>query len=50
MVNDLTYMWNLKNETNEQNKTKTQVHRCREQICGCQSGDQKGVDEKKKGC
>ena len=32
----ITYMWNLKNKTNEYNKTTTQTHRYREQASGYQ--------------
>ena len=35
---DFTYMWNLKNKTNEKIKQK-QIHRYREQMGGCQRGE-----------
>ena len=37
MPYDITYMWNLKYDTNEQ-IYKTQTYRHREQTCGCRGG------------
>ena len=33
---DITYMWNLKYNTNQHIYETKQTHRYREQICGCQ--------------
>ena len=41
---DRTYMWNLKNQTNEQTEQK-QSHWYREQIGGCQRGGGMGSGE-----
>ena len=35
IIFDFTYMWNLKNKTNKQNKT--QIHRYRQPNGGCQT-------------
>ena len=35
---DITYMQNLKYDTNELSTKQKQTHRHREQICGCQGG------------
>ena len=35
---DITYMWNLKYDTNELFTKQKQTHRHREQTCGCQGG------------
>ena len=43
---DITYMWNLKHNTNISMKQK-QTHRQREQTCGCQGGE--GVGEERIG-
>ena len=40
MLYDITYMWNLKYDTNELIHKKT--HRYREQMCGCQGGGRGG--------
>ena len=34
----ITYMWNLKNNTNELNYQMKQTHRCRKQIYGYKTG------------
>ena len=43
---DITYMWNLKYDTNEPFcKTEKQTHRHGEQTCGCQGGgEESGMD------
>ena len=38
---DITYMWNLKYDTNEL-IYKTNIHRHRAQTCGCQGGGELG--------
>ena len=35
---DITYMWNLKYDTNELSMKQKQTHRHRKQTCGCQGG------------
>ena len=35
---DITYLWNLKYDTNDVSTKQKQTHRHREQTCGCKEG------------
>ena len=41
---DITYMWDLKYDTNEHIYENRNIHRYREQTCGCQGGGEWGTE------
>ena len=46
MTKDICYphTWNLKDDTNEQSMEEKQIHRHKEQTCGCHGGGSWGRD------